>query len=158
MPKITNITRIWSSTRARSMIGWGPFTSRSLIQFRPGMSMLGVRMDQPFESLLNPFWLKTKGVRVARISVSLGSVKRVSDAVVPCVEPDERLPPGGRTIGSRVNEDGLVDRIARSRFECVLDPALGENVIAGRAFVDGDTSRERPALAQAPNGNDACRH
>ena len=57
-----------------------------------------------------------------------------------------------------MNEDGLVDRIARSRFECVLDPALGENVIAGRAFVDGDTSRERPALAQAPNGNDACRH
>ena len=80
------------------------------------------------------------------------------DAVVTCVEPDEGLPPGGRTIGSRVNEDGLVDRIACGRFERVLDPALGKNVIAGRGFVDGDTSRERSALAQAPNGNDACRH
>ena len=53
------------------------------------------------------------------------------DAVVPRVEPDQRLPSGRRTIGAGVDVDRLVDGILRGRFERVLDLALGIDVMAG---------------------------
>ena len=51
------------------------------------------------------------------------------DAVMPGIEPDQRLSSGGRTVGSRMDVDGLIDGIARGRFQRVLYLALGIDVI-----------------------------
>ena len=47
------------------------------------------------------------------------------DAVVPLVQPDERLSLGGRPIGSGMHVDGLIDLILRRRLERVLNRVLG---------------------------------
>ena len=58
------------------------------------------------------------------------------DAIMPGVEPDQRLSSGGRTVGSRVDVDGFVDGIPRRRFQCVLYPAFGIDMIAGRFCIN----------------------
>ena len=60
------------------------------------------------------------------------------DAVMPRVEPDQRLSFGGRTVGSRMDVDGLVDGIPRRRFQRVLYPAVGTDVIAGGFRIEAD--------------------
>jgi hypothetical protein len=47
------------------------------------------------------------------------------DAVVPPVEPDQRLPVRRRAIGPGVHVDDLVGRILRGRLERRLDAAAG---------------------------------
>ena len=56
---------------------------------------------------------------------------------MPGVEPDERLPLGGRAVSAGVHVDRLVDGIARSRLERVLDPVLGIDMMAGACAATG---------------------
>jgi hypothetical protein len=60
------------------------------------------------------------------------------DAVMPGVEPDQRLSSRGWPVRSRVNVDGLVDGISRSRFQGILDPAFGMDMITGRLRIEAD--------------------
>jgi hypothetical protein len=58
------------------------------------------------------------------------------DAVMPGVEPDQRLSSGVWTVRSRMDVNGLVDGILRSGFQCILDAAFGIDVIAGRLRIE----------------------
>ena len=82
------------------------------------------------------------------------------DAIVPGIEPDQRLPLGGWTVSSRVDVDGLVDRIARGRFQCVLYPAFGIDVIAGRFGIEphGAVDGGLALASEATNGRHARRN
>ncbi len=81
------------------------------------------------------------------------------DAIMPGVEPDERLPLGGRAVGAGVHVDGLVDGIARGRLERVLNPVLGIDMMPGaRAAPDRGGVGAAPVLSgEAPDGERARR-
>ena len=58
------------------------------------------------------------------------------DAVVPPVEPDQRLPVRRRPIGPGVDVDDLVDRILRGCLERRLDAAAGLDAVGTRSRVE----------------------
>ena len=58
------------------------------------------------------------------------------DAVVPLVEPDQRLPVRRRAIGPGVDVDDLVGRIFRGRLERHLDAAAGLDAVGTRRRVE----------------------
>ena len=58
------------------------------------------------------------------------------DAIVPLVEPDQRLPVRPRAIGPGVDVDDLVGRILRGRLERRLDAAAGLDVVGTRRRVE----------------------
>ena len=58
------------------------------------------------------------------------------DAVVPLVEPDQRLPVRRRAIGPGVDVDDLVGRILRGRLERRLDAAAGLDAVGTRRRVE----------------------
>src|SRR5260221_9858607 len=60
------------------------------------------------------------------------------DAVMPGVEPDERLSPGEGTVSSRMDVDGLVDRIRGGSVQRVLDPVFRLDLITPRLRVERD--------------------
>jgi hypothetical protein len=54
---------------------------------------------------------------------------------MPGIEPDQRLSLGGRTVGSRMDVDGLLGGISRSSFQYILDLAFGIDMITGRLYI-----------------------
>ena len=84
------------------------------------------------------------------------------DAVVPLVEPDQRLPVRRRAIRPGVDVDDLVDRILRGRLERRLDAAAGLNAVGTRRRVEchgiscvaalGETAHRRHGAPQPPSG------
>ncbi len=63
------------------------------------------------------------------------------DAVVPGVEPDQRLPLGRRTVGAGLHAHDLVHRIARGGLERILDAAGRMHVIGLCGRVEGEAVR-----------------
>ncbi len=72
------------------------------------------------------------------------------DAVVPRIEPDERLPPHRWPVGPGVNVHGLVHGVLRRRFERVLNPIVRVDVIGAclRVESDGGWLSPVPVLAR----------
>ena len=79
------------------------------------------------------------------------------DPLMPGIQPDERLSPGGRTVGSRVDVDGLVDGISRSSFQGVLYLPLWIHVIRGGLCIKAHAVADcgcGPVLFLASEGTD----
>src|SRR4029453_1164747 len=86
-----------------------------------------------------------RGLRIGDVGIrgSEGDVAHSleRDAVMPRVEPDQRLPSCRWPVSPRVNVHRLVNRILRRGFERVLDLVLGVYVKAPRLRVDADRRR-----------------
>ncbi len=63
------------------------------------------------------------------------------DAVVPRVEPDERLPSRQGSVRPGVHVNRLVHRILRRRLERFLNLILWVDVVGARLRVDGELRR-----------------